>query len=158
MPAYTGGELDGPAYSRMSCFHLVPVIDDDGFVVAESAAVLLYLAEKARKLIPADFEGRTRVVQWCFAALTTVERPLMEIQLIDKFVGGEGENDLATISEPLRDALLAYSDLEANSAPRVVIAQRLLGPAGARVLLPQLDEIARNVRPRAAARETHPGR
>jgi glutathione S-transferase len=27
---------------------------------------------------------------WCFAALNTVERPLMEIQLIDKFGGGEG--------------------------------------------------------------------
>ncbi len=87
---HTGGELDGPAYSAISCFHLVPVIDDDGFIVAESAAVLLYLAEKAGKLIPSDFEGRMRVVQWCFSALTTVERPLMEIQLIDKFGGGVG--------------------------------------------------------------------
>ena len=49
---HTDGELDGPAYSRISCFRLVPVIDDDGFIVAESAAVLLYLAEKAGKLIP----------------------------------------------------------------------------------------------------------
>jgi glutathione S-transferase len=88
---HTGGELDGPAYSRISCFHLVPVIDVDGFIVAESAAVLLYLAEKAGKLIPSNFEGRIRVVQWCFAALTTVERPLMEIQLIDKFGDEDGE-------------------------------------------------------------------
>jgi glutathione S-transferase len=48
-----GGELDGEAYSRISPFHQVPVIDDDGFVVAESAAVVLYLAEKAgRRLSP----------------------------------------------------------------------------------------------------------
>ena len=33
-----------------------------------------------------------RVVQWCYAALTTVERPLMEIQMIDKFGGGGAEN------------------------------------------------------------------
>lgn len=32
----TGGELDGDAYSRISPFHQAPVIDDDGFVVAES--------------------------------------------------------------------------------------------------------------------------
>jgi glutathione S-transferase len=89
---HTGGELDGAAYKRINCFRLVPVIDDDGFVVAESGAVLLYIAEKAGKLIPSDFQGRMRVVQWCFAALTTVERPLMEIQLIDKF-GGEGVED-----------------------------------------------------------------
>jgi glutathione S-transferase len=86
---HTGGELNGAAYNRLNCFRLVPVIDDDGFVVAESGAVLLYIAEKSGKLIPPDFQGRMRVVQWCFAALTTVERPLMEIQLIDKF-GGEG--------------------------------------------------------------------
>jgi glutathione S-transferase len=89
---HTGGELNGAAYTRMNCFRLVPVIDDDGFVVAESGAVLLYIAEKSGKLIPPDFQGRMRVVQWCFAALTTVERPLMEIQLIDKF-DGEGDED-----------------------------------------------------------------
>jgi glutathione S-transferase len=90
---HTGGELEAPAYSRINCFHLVPAIDDEGFIVAESGAALLYIAEKAAKLIPSDFQGRTRVVQWCFAALATVERPLMEIQLIDKFGGGEGAGD-----------------------------------------------------------------
>jgi glutathione S-transferase len=72
-----GGELDGDAYRRISPFRQVPVIDDDGFVVAESAAVVLYLAEKAGKLIPADVQGRTRVVQWCFAATSTVEPTLV---------------------------------------------------------------------------------
>jgi hypothetical protein len=57
------------------------------------------------------------------------------------------KEDFAAIVEPLRDALLAYAGIEPNSAPRAVIAQRLFGPAGARILLPQLDEIARNVRP-----------
>lgn len=90
---YIAGELDGPAYGRLSCFHQVPVIDDDGFVVGESGAVLLYIAEKAGKLIPADFAGRTRVVQWCFAALATVERPLFEIQMIDGGLGGVGTRE-----------------------------------------------------------------
>ena len=71
---HTGGELDGEAYGRISPFRQAPVIDDDGFVVAESAAVVLYLAEKAGKLIPSDVQGRTRVVQWCFAAVSTVCR------------------------------------------------------------------------------------
>jgi glutathione S-transferase len=43
---HTGGEHTGEAYSRISPFHQVPVIDDDGFIVAESPAVVLYLAEK----------------------------------------------------------------------------------------------------------------
>jgi len=77
------GELDGPDYRRISCFQQVPVIDDDGFVVAETGAVLLYLAEKSGKLIPSDFAGRTRVVQWCFAALNTVEWPVLQIAMIE---------------------------------------------------------------------------
>jgi glutathione S-transferase len=80
-----GGELNGDAYRRISPFRQVPVIDDDGFVVAESAAVVLYLAEKAAKLIPSDVEGRTRVVQWCFAAVATVEPTLVCIDMIDIF-------------------------------------------------------------------------
>jgi glutathione S-transferase len=74
---HTAGDLDSDAYRRISPFRQVPVIDDDGFVVAESAAVVLYLAEKAGKLIPGDFQGRTRVVQWCFAATSTVEPTLV---------------------------------------------------------------------------------
>jgi glutathione S-transferase len=80
---HPAGELDSPAYDRISWFHQVPVIDDEGFIVAESAAILLYLAEKAGKLIPPDFEGRTRVVQWCFAAVATVELPLTQILNIE---------------------------------------------------------------------------
>jgi glutathione S-transferase len=87
---HTGGELDGDAYSRISPFHQAPVIDDDGFVVAESAAMVLYLAEKAGKLIPSDVQGRTRVVQWCFAAVGTVETTLVCIDLIEMFDSGQG--------------------------------------------------------------------
>jgi glutathione S-transferase len=86
---HSGGELDGEAYSRISPFHQVPVIDDDGFVVAESAAVVLYLAEKAGKLIPGDVQGRTRVVQWCFAAASTVEPTLVCLDLIGIFDSGK---------------------------------------------------------------------
>jgi glutathione S-transferase len=84
---HTGGELDGADYRGINCFGLVPALDDDGFAVAESGAVLLYLAEKSGRLMPADFQGRTQVTQWCFSALNTVERPLQEIQVIDKFGG-----------------------------------------------------------------------
>jgi glutathione S-transferase len=91
---HTGGELDGDAYRRISPFRQLPVIDDDGFVVAESAAVVLYLAEKAGKLIPGDFQGRTRVVQWCFAAVSTVEPTLICLDVIDIFDSGKTAHNL----------------------------------------------------------------
>jgi glutathione S-transferase len=86
---HSSGEHMDAAYGEMSYFNQIPAIDDDGFVLSESAAILLYLAEKSGKLIPQDFEGRTRVTQWCFAALATVELPLAEIQMIHAFFGPE---------------------------------------------------------------------
>jgi glutathione S-transferase len=83
------GELDGDAYSRISPFHQAPVIDDEGFVVAESAAIVLYLAEKAGKLIPSDVQGRTRVTQWCFAAAASVEPTLLCLDVIGIFDSGK---------------------------------------------------------------------
>jgi glutathione S-transferase len=93
---HTGGELDGEAYSRISPFNQAPVIDDDGFVVAESAAVVLYLAEKAGKLIPDDPQGRTRVAQWCFAAVSTVAPTLQCVELIEIFDSREAAPTLDT--------------------------------------------------------------
>ena len=91
---HAGGELDGEAYGRISPFHQAPVIDDDGFVVAESAAVVLYLAEKAGKLIPGAVQGRTRVVQWCFAAVATVEPTLVCLDVVDIFGRPGADPDL----------------------------------------------------------------
>lgn len=88
----TAGDLDSEAYQRISPFRQAPVIDDDGFIVAESAAVVLYIAEKAGKLIPADLQGRTRVVQWCFAATSTVEPTLQTLDVLAIFGDGSSEH------------------------------------------------------------------
>jgi glutathione S-transferase len=91
---HTGGELDSDAYRRISPFRQAPLIDDDGFIVAESAAIVLYLAEKAGKLIPSDAQGRTRVVQWCFAAVGTVGTTLVCNDLIEMFDSGKAAKKL----------------------------------------------------------------
>lgn len=79
------GDLDSDAYRKISPFRQVPVIDDDGFILTESAAIVLYLAEKSGKLVPNDVQGRMRVVQWCFAAVSTVEPSLVCLDVIEIF-------------------------------------------------------------------------
>jgi glutathione S-transferase len=91
---HAAGELDSEAYSRISPFRQAPVIEDDGFVVAESAAIVLYLAEKAGKLIPGDVQGRTHVTQWCFAAVSSVAPTLMCLDMIEIFDSGTGSAKL----------------------------------------------------------------
>src|SRR5471032_825181 len=84
---FVAGETGTAEFHELSPFNQVPVIDDDGFIVAESGAIVIYIAEKAGKLIPTDPKGRSRVTQWCCAALNNIEPTLLQIQVID--AGGE---------------------------------------------------------------------
>src|SRR3569623_2120507 len=50
------GDLQSEAYGKLSPFHQVPVIDDEGIILSESAAIVHYLAENACKLFPGDVQ------------------------------------------------------------------------------------------------------
>jgi len=76
-------DLNTDAYRHLSPFEQIPAIDDDGLLLSESAAILVYLAKKAGKLIPSDPVGESQVVRWCFAAMSSTELPLMSILMLD---------------------------------------------------------------------------
>ena len=76
-------DLNTEAYRRFSPFEQIPSIDDDGMALSESAAILIYLAKKSGRLIPADMTGEAQVMRWCFAAMNTVEPPLQSLLVLD---------------------------------------------------------------------------
>jgi GST-like protein len=51
-------------YLKLNPNGRIPTLDDDGFVMFESGAILIYLAEKTGKFLPGDVQGRSRVIQW----------------------------------------------------------------------------------------------
>lgn len=56
-----------PEFLAMNPNGRIPVIrdaDNGDFVVFESGAIMIYLAEKAGRLLPTDVQGRSRVIQW----------------------------------------------------------------------------------------------
>lgn len=55
-----------PAFLALNPNHKIPVLEDDGLVVWESGAILLHLAEKYGKLLPADPAGRIHAIQYAF--------------------------------------------------------------------------------------------
>ncbi|MWV16682.1 glutathione S-transferase [Pseudomonas sp. L-22-4S-12] len=57
-------EQKTPEFLRINPNGRIPAIVDDGFAVFESGAILIYLAEKAGQLLPADAKGRSRAIQW----------------------------------------------------------------------------------------------
>lgn len=76
-------EMSSDAFRALNPFEQLPAIDDDGLVVTESGAIVLYLAKKAGRLIPADVAGEAQVVRWCFAAVNTVEFPLFSLVILE---------------------------------------------------------------------------
>ena len=75
-----GGQAEG--YLNIHADGKVPAIDDDGFVLTESAAILNYLADKypESKLAPKPAtQQRAKYDEWCFFVLTELEQPLWTI-------------------------------------------------------------------------------
>jgi glutathione S-transferase len=81
-------ELDSPAYRALNPFGQIPVIDDDGVVVSESGAIVLYLARKTGKLMSHDRAGEAQVLRWSFAAVTTIEVPVLSLWFVN-ITGGK---------------------------------------------------------------------
>ena len=60
-------EQKEPWYLKINPNGRIPAIvdhDNDDFAVFESGALMIYLAEKAGKLLPSDVKGRSLVIQW----------------------------------------------------------------------------------------------
>src|SRR6187399_3640389 len=82
-------DLDSPAYRAKNPFGQIPAIDDDGIIVTESGAIVLYLARKSGKLLPRELAGEAQVLRWSFTALTTIEVPVLARWFVN-LTGGKG--------------------------------------------------------------------
>jgi len=72
------GEQKNPEYLKLNPNGKVPTLVDHGFVLWESNAILLYLAERfpGAKLLPLEAQDRARVFQWLLFEQTTFRPPL----------------------------------------------------------------------------------
>lgn len=74
----TFAEMKQPAHLARNPFGQIPTWQDGGQVLFESGAIVLHLAEQYAGLLPRDPDARMRAIMWMFAALNTVEPPVVE--------------------------------------------------------------------------------
>jgi glutathione S-transferase len=72
------GEMKQPAHLALQPFGQIPTYEEDGLSLFESGAIILHIAERHAGLLPEDANGRARAIAWMFAALNTVEPPIVE--------------------------------------------------------------------------------
>lgn len=72
------GDQNHPDYRALQPFGQVPILEEDGFVLFESGAVVLYIGERSDTLLPRDRHARGRATQWLIAALNSIEPFVMD--------------------------------------------------------------------------------
>jgi glutathione S-transferase len=74
-------EMKQPAHLALHPFGQIPTYEEGDVVLFESGAIVLHLAERHRGLLPVDAVGRASAISWMFAALNTVEPPLVSREI-----------------------------------------------------------------------------
>ena len=74
-------EMKQPAYLASQPFGQIPAYEEDGLTLFESGAIILHIGDRHGGLWPSDPHGRARATAWMFAALNTVEPPILEREM-----------------------------------------------------------------------------
>lgn len=69
---FLGGEQLTPEFTALNPNNKIPVLVDDGLVVTESGAILLYLAEKTGKFLPKDPKARIKTIEMVFFQMASL--------------------------------------------------------------------------------------
>lgn len=111
-------ELKQTPHLAMHPFGQIPTYEEDDLTLFESGAIVLHIAERHAGLLPNDTDGRARAITWMFAALGTVEPPIVERETAIYLEGGKPwhEERLPILEERIHNRLRALSNRLGNAA------------------------------------------
>src|SRR5258707_7831883 len=96
-----------PAHRALHPFGQIPTYEEGDLALFESGAIVFHLAERHAGLLPDDANARARAITWMFAALNTVEPPILDL-VTAKFLEADkpwSEQRLPIIKDRIRDRL-----------------------------------------------------
>ncbi|MFK2878911.1 glutathione S-transferase family protein [Rhodanobacter hydrolyticus] len=82
------GAMKEPAHRRLHPFGQIPTYEEGDLALFETGAIVFHIAERHAGLLPDNADARARAVMWMFAALNTVEPPILDLQTA-KFMEGD---------------------------------------------------------------------
>jgi glutathione S-transferase len=76
-------EMKEPRHRARQPFGQIPTYEEGDLALFESGAIVLHIAGKHAGLLPADANARARAIAWMFAAVSTVEPPIVEREQVE---------------------------------------------------------------------------
>jgi glutathione S-transferase len=100
-------EMKERAHLALHPFGQIPTYEEDDLALFESGAIILHIAEHHSGLLPKDANRRDRAIAWMFAALNTVEPPIVERSMATILESDKSwhEERLAMLDERVRTRL-----------------------------------------------------
>jgi glutathione S-transferase len=96
-----------PAHLALHPFGQIPTYEEADLALFESGSIVFHIAERHAGLLPDDANARARAITWMFAALTTMEPPIVDREIARLLEGDETwhEQRLAVVEERIRKRL-----------------------------------------------------
>jgi glutathione S-transferase len=74
------GAMKESAHRALQPFGQIPTYEEGDLVLFESGAIVFHIAERHAGLLPDDANARARAISWMFAAVNTIEPPILDLQ------------------------------------------------------------------------------
>jgi glutathione S-transferase len=96
-----------PAHRALHPFGQIPTYQDGDLALFETGAIVLHIAEQRAGLLPDDANARARAITWMFAALNTVEPPILDLGTAKLLEGDKpwSKERLPLVENRVRDRL-----------------------------------------------------
>jgi glutathione S-transferase len=96
-----------PAHLRLHPFGLIPTYEEGDLALFETGSIVLHIADHHPGLFPDDADARARAITWMFAAVNTVEPPILELVTVRITEGDKpwAEERLPLVKDRIRDRL-----------------------------------------------------
>jgi glutathione S-transferase len=96
-----------PAHLALNPFGQIPTYEEGDLALFETGSIIIHIADRHAGLLPKDANARARAITWMFAAVSTVEPPIIELQNA-KLVEGDkpwAKERMPLVMDRIRDRL-----------------------------------------------------